>query len=175
MDGYNDGLKKVLCPACGYENLSSNTVCLQCGQSFEQAASEEAVAPWHEPNENPYYPNAEATVEGTPPVYSLRDYPGAQSPLDQAESSPVLAIASLVCGIVAIVCCCLMPVAGLAGAITGIIAITQQQKGKGMAIAGVVLSIAAIVIYVAIIIIAVIYINTVGVENFDYQNTQPFV
>ncbi|MDR1689910.1 MAG: DUF4190 domain-containing protein [Clostridiales bacterium] len=76
------------------------------------------------------------------------------------------AIASLVLGIVSIVICCIpaVPVlASIAGLITGIVSLNKREGGKGMAIAGIILSGIGLLIG---IVISIYYI-LVGVELFN--------
>jgi hypothetical protein len=167
MDGMNDNVKVVLCHVCGYENKASNSFCLQCGEMIEQVAPEEPPqTTGYEASENPYnpyYPEANQAGGGeAPQVYSLRDYANvAEQPIPApVAGNSGLAIASMVCGIVSMVCCCLMPFTSIASLVCGIIALVTKQNGKGMAIAGVVLAAAAMVIYTALFIIYVLYVDS---------------
>lgn len=71
---------------------------------------------------------------------------GGPSP---SQGGSGLAIASMVLGILALICSCYWPasmILSIIGLILGIISIKKGNSGKGMAIAGVVLSIVAIVL-----------------------------
>jgi Na+/H+ antiporter NhaD/arsenite permease-like protein len=80
-------------------------------------------------------------------------------PPPQPEGSPVLAIISLVCGIVGIItsCCCGLlglPIP-LAALICGGIALAQpNSQGKGMAIGGVILGVLGFVVAIVMVVIA---------------------
>jgi hypothetical protein len=167
MDNYDE--EKVFCPICNYENQAGTAFCMNCGEKIEQP-----VAPWQEVAENPYYPSDEGNAnQVTPPVYSLRGYANATEPSAPAPSGGSgLAVASLVCGIVSIVCCCVAPLTSIGGLVTGIITLVQKKKGKGMAVAGVVLSAAAFVIYLILAIIYFVFIfNSVDVDSIYNQYT----
>lgn len=60
-------------------------------------------------------------------------------------------IASMVCGIVALVLCCVgwisIPV-GIVGLVLGCVAVAKKYAGHGMAVAGIVCSVIALVLYV---------------------------
>lgn len=75
------------------------------------------------------------------------------------QESKGLAIASMVLGIVSLVVGCCASYLGIptaiAGLITGIISLVQKKGGKGMAIAGVIMSAIAIVFIVIVIILMV--------------------
>lgn len=92
----------------------------------------------------PYSPAA--PTYGTPPP--------PPPPVNEPETTNGFAIASLICGIVA-------PCgAGLLAVVFGIVALVQmrqrRQKGKGMAIAGLVLTGAWLLVFAAIIVISII-------------------
>lgn len=99
--------------------------------------------------------------------------PGYMPP-PQPQGSPVLAIISLVCGIVGIIttCCCGLfglPIP-LAAIICGGIALAQpNSQGKGMAIAGVVLGV--ICFLLAIVLFVVALSNPEFIQQF--QQMQP--
>lgn len=82
-------------------------------------------------------------------------YPGPQGPIGPARTNP-LAIASLCCGIGQIV---LGLLAGIPALILGIIALgqirTRGERGRGMAIAGIVLSSIGIALFILVVIVVV--------------------
>lgn len=80
--------------------------------------------------------------------------PQMQDPMQPQQESIGMAIASLVLGIVSIVTCCWWQVSivvGIVGLVLGILHNKKQTTGKGMAIAGIVLSIVGLSISVIII------------------------
>lgn len=146
----------------------------------EQAGYERADAevvsstPWYnEGNANPYQntgssQQAQPTYNQTPPTYNQAPYgPGVNQP---SSSNNGLAIASLVCGIVAIAltCCYIGIVSAVAGLITGIISLAKKQGGTGMAIAGVILS--GLSFIICVIMIFVLLAFTDSGFGYDYFN-----
>lgn len=67
----------------------------------------------------------------------------------QPQKGPGFGIASMVCGIVALVLSCCIPwvpvILGLVGLVLGAVGLRGNRRGKGMAIAGLVTSIIALV------------------------------
>jgi hypothetical protein len=183
MSDITDNVKKLFCPACGSENKTGNTFCMNCGERlqplteekevhsevtnpYEPAVSEPEVSepaqevtpsappntqqstppradaevvsstPWYAEgnNQNPY--NNTGSTYSPPPTYG----PGNNTINQPAQGSQGLAIASLVCGILSIICCWIGFLISFGGLITGIMAITKKENGRGMAIAGTVMS-----------------------------------
>ena len=67
------------------------------------------------------------------------------------------AIASLVCGILSLLCCCLdlfSPILAIAAIVLGVITLCFKYDGKGMAIAGIATGGVALVFRIIILIIA---------------------
>ena len=90
-----------------------------------------------------------------------------QMPMNQNNNSMGLSVASMVLGICSLVFMCFIPYLPIITSIVGIVlaalALKNKQAGKGMAIAGLVLSIIALVIYiVCIIIVLVVGTATLG-------------
>lgn len=91
-------------------------------------------------------------------------YDSGQSQYYSAESTPVkegggnigFAIASLVCGILSLLCCCLdlfSPILAIAAIVLGVITLCFKYDGKGMAIAGIATGGVALVFRIIILII----------------------
>jgi hypothetical protein len=160
----------------------------------KETAETPATPPWHEPSENPYanaaavaaapvapaganpYSSNEpsqsvanaggaAGTYSAPPSYQRTA--GSANATQRSGEPKGLAIASLVCGIASLVCCCLNIPIAIGGLITGIVVLTKKKNGRGMAIAGVVLSAVALLIY-AIMYIAVFYF--MSVNSLDYTD-----
>lgn len=97
--------------------------------------------------QNQYYETSESVYQEQPTVVVN------QAPKDGSG----MAITSLVLGIISFIllCCggCFSVVGGVVGLVFGIISLAQKQNGKGMAIAGVVLSGLSIVCGIIIFII----------------------
>ncbi|NMA80272.1 MAG: DUF4190 domain-containing protein [Clostridiales bacterium] len=80
-----------------------------------------------------------------------------QNPIEPQQGSNGMAIASMVLGIISVITCCwwqLSVVVGIVGLVLGILHNKKQTTGRGMAIAGIVLSIVGIAIAVITLILA---------------------
>jgi hypothetical protein len=110
------------------------------------------------------------TVNDIPELAALPGRPAAPAPVlqqtyvqaGQAPKTNLLAIISLVCGIISFAaCCCYGLPFNLAGIVCAIIALNQikndplNQQGKGLAIAGLIVSIASIVLMICLLIAGV--------------------
>ena len=72
------------------------------------------------------------------------------------NGSPGFGIASLVLGILSLICCCFWPVSltcGIVAIILGIVAVYNKYDGKGMAIAGIVLGAISIVFMILLLVL----------------------
>lgn len=81
----------------------------------------------------------------------------APSPDKEGNGNIGFAIASLICGILSILCCCfvwLALVLGIAGIVLGVISLTQKYDGKGMAIAGIITGGVGLLLFLAVLLIA---------------------
>jgi hypothetical protein len=101
------------------------------------------------------------------PDYQYQQY--QQYPNTAQKPSTGMAIASMILGIASVVTSCLwflsIP-AGIVGLVLGIICLKNKQDGKGMAIAGLILSGVGIVAALIVIISAIAFVNDVG-NNWD--------
>lgn len=120
----------AFCPVCGTANpvAGAKVHCGSCGTSFDAPSAGAGAAP---------APVAEAPRPLPETSAPARPVPAATS--RGSGETNVLAIVSLVAGIL-----CCVPFASLAAVITGIISLNQlkqnpAQKGKEMAIAGLIL------------------------------------
>lgn len=133
--------EKVFCTACGAENEKGGKFCVNCGNQLDlpvmgesqettvenTVAEEQSHATYSQQADTYYYSEPQQTKTG--------GYQG-------------VAIASLVCGILAVLCCplaccgCCFRVLewllAIAAIVTGIITLVKAFAGKGMAIAGIV-------------------------------------
>lgn len=78
-----------------------------------------------------------------------------QPPREQENQG--FAIASMVLGIISLVCCCLgwiSAIMAILSIIFGVITLVKKKPGKGMAIAGIICSSFAIVIYIVLVVIS---------------------
>lgn len=162
--------EKTFCTMCGAENEKGAKFCVSCGNKLEMPAEEAvkevvAEAPTTEQGMNvdaEVQTDAVSTTEGEATVEPTATYSQPTTTYSQpattyyyAEPEPTkaggyqgFAIASLICGIVALICCplaccgcCfkvfewLLVIAAIA---LGIVTIVKAYAGKGMAIVGIV-------------------------------------
>ncbi len=81
--------------------------------------------------------------------------PNISDVTSQANGNGGFAIASMVCGILSIVCCCLTwlgLVLAIAAVVLGIIALNGKYDGKGMAIAGIITGGIGIILWLIVVI-----------------------
>lgn len=156
---------KVFCPNCGTENEGtpgSRVTCRACTASFEvpfeggaQPAPQQPAQPSFggrpvqtfggPATPQPMQHQPPAVVQPPPNVWTPNQ-PGSFSapPVATGGQTNTLAIVSLVSGIVG--CLCIPALGSLAGVITGFMALSQinasggAQKGREMAIGGIVMS-----------------------------------
>ena len=110
----------------------------------------------------------------TQPTPDNQAAPNSQ-PYDQAEPIPEpvpeskgMSIASLILGIVSIVCCCFFTsgLTGLIGIILGAIGMKKAPSAKGMAIAGIIMSAVGIVLFIVYIIL--VLAGAISVDDYYY-------
>ncbi|MDR0220928.1 MAG: DUF4190 domain-containing protein [Lachnospiraceae bacterium] len=135
-----------------YSNSETNVGSSSMGTPYDAQANNNYTTP-------PSYQRADG--QPRPPVTANTMGGGAPG------ESKVLAIVSLVCGIASLVCCCVSFFVAVAGLITGIIVLTKNKNGRGMAIAGVVLSAVSLLIYTVILIVYVVLIQQNGLDYTD--------
>lgn len=153
-------MNMIYCAECGAQNEEGAKYCEVCGapmeentetaESSEAVSAERDVAPAAESNgyDAPAQGYAASGRQQYRPAGSLPPKYGGRNGGGQTG----LAIASLICGIVSILCCCccinLIPAA--AAIVCGIITLVQHRDGKGMAITGLVLGAIALLLYVVL-------------------------
>lgn len=180
----------MLCNKCNYNNPDNAKFCRECGSPLisEQPAAPEAQ-PVAEPADQviqntPISANESAEAQNTngfagAPVNTPEAQPAAPviphaeaydpnnvapSPLAQQEPGKGFAIASLICGILAIVCC-----GGMIQAVLAIVfAFVAKSKGYkgGLATAGIITAIVGIVLGIGTIIFSVI---TAAIQEANYH------
>ncbi len=151
---------KTYCTQCGAENSAGAKFCSSCGNKLEQPVSnmdEESLSSpdgvFSGESQTPFCEKVTDVQEDQPaPIpggyqYENRSSASAQpnyyssdTGVKQGGGNIGFAIASLVCGIMSILCCCLTlfsGVLGLAAIVLGIITLSFKYDGKGMAIAGI--------------------------------------
>lgn len=144
----------MICKNCGDEIKEGVKFCPSCGNKVEPATENNespAKAAEPSPDEGPAVETLKAEdVEEIKPEHSFTGSAGettthyesaADNMTDQGNGLKGLSIASMICGIVAIVCCCLgwfSLIVAIAAVVLGIISIVKDAEGKGMAIAGII-------------------------------------
>lgn len=90
----------------------------------------------------------------------------------ELQNKTGLAIASLVLGIISILCCCfgLGWIFGIIGLALGIVSLVQKKGGKGMAIGGIVTGALSLLGTIILVIYVVVIINTIGVHFDEFGN-----
>lgn len=136
----------MICTKCGHNNVAEARFCEECGSPLGGAA----------PQQPSYTPPQ--------PSYGMpqQNFGGMQPP--RPQGSPGFGIASMVCGIVALVTACCIPwvpiILALVGVVLGGVGIRGNRRGKGMAIAGLVTSI------IALVPAALIVMGAIGTASF---------
>lgn len=114
-----------------------------------------------------------------PVDYSAYQYQDYQGKTDDGQGTYGMAVASLVLGICSLVfCCCLYGVSGILailGLIFGIIALNRcskspTQRGKGMALAGVILCACGILLAIAVIVSIVFASADPSIWHYNINN-----
>jgi len=126
---------KIYCPHCGQVNDYKSTFCSNCGANIQN------VQPKSVPTQTQIY---------TPPPQHTTTYVVSQPPPPQSNGA---AVASLVTGLIGFILQFIpfvnivSPVLLIIAFITGIIGLTKPT-GKGMAIAGLILSLIDVIIFI---------------------------
>lgn len=154
----------INCTQCGYENDETSKFCRSCGakldpyvqQTEEQSAQEKGAFSGAEvKTAEPISPEEMKNDYGTGSFQNnsmdsgYHDYYGEQAPQyyyseEQSKTGGGnigYAIASLICGILSMICCCLPLFGGVlavAAIVLGCITLCSKFDGKGMAIAGII-------------------------------------
>lgn len=140
--------QKVFCSNCGKENEPGAKFCVFCGSQVidsavqqEEPIAEAVTEPAEAGVANDTYSQPVATATAQPQQYYSTES------LKEDNGYKGVAIASLICGIVALLCCpisCVSCCGGfnilvaIAAVVLGIIALVKKFTGKGLAIAGIV-------------------------------------
>lgn len=145
------------CNSCGAQMNDNDRFCMSCGadQRIENAApAAEPVTPVAEPVQQTYEAPVQQTYEAPAQSYS---YDASSSSIPGEDPAHGLAVASLVLGIIGLLCCTPCSLVGL------ILAIVAKSKGSksGMATAGIVLGAIGIAFSVILLIL-----NALGYASF---------
>lgn len=175
----------IYCTQCGNENDENSKFCRNCGAKLQAEAavpSSEAQPPAYEKitdaeeqkpapilsseeikvnsyngSESQSYSNSSNT--GSNPYYDVQSpqyYNSSENETKQGGGNIGFSIASLVCGILSIICCCFTlfsAVLAIAAIVIGIITLCFKYDGKGMAIAGIITGGIGFLIVIAMFVI----------------------
>lgn len=194
--------KIIYCTHCGKENDGSSKFCSNCGTKLESAlsqsdeqpvqtegvfsgeetkpvyekitdAEEEKPTPIPQSEEKQSYDNADQfrsnSYYETPPT---QYYSTEQNESKQGGGNIGFAIASLVCGILSLLCFCLTlfsAMLAIAAIVLGIITLCFKYDGKGMAIAGIITGGIGMVVVVFSLIVSVSASYKDLVEELMYE------
>lgn len=141
-----------MCAQCGSSNGAEAKFCANCGARLETAEAAQPAA-----ENNVYAQELPDEAEGAAPIQEeiKIDYDNNEGSFSSVSYGTVqaeprtedkggcigLSIASLVCGILSLICCCLTWfsfVLTIAAIVCGIITLVKNYDGKGMAIAGII-------------------------------------
>lgn len=134
-------------------------------------------------NGSPYGGDCFNPETQNPSSASFQRQSGGYAPFGEpvGQNSSGLAIASFVLGLISAIfafltgCCCggffALPLA-LIGGILGAVSLAKRENGRGMAIAGVILSAIAVILS---IIFLVFWLAVVGVDGYFYNSSSPYM
>lgn len=161
-----------LCTNCGAEIADESKFCSNCGMKMEETAdavtsSGEIDIKYEDTLENSYYdtPSQELDIHyEEEEVYGGKEIFVVPQPQFYQENivneggagNVGFAIASMVCGILSLVCCCLTWLSlllGIAGIALGVISLKGKFDGRGMAIAGVVCGGIGVAVWVILLLL----------------------
>ena len=160
----------IKCTHCGNENDEMAKFCGNCGAELQSSA----VQKQDEMKSNSYSGSETQSNNGngnayTNPYYDAQSpqyYSSNQNELKQEGGKNGFSIASMVCGILSITCCCTTGIFGLILAVAaialGIIALYNKYDGKGMAIAGIITGGIGFLIAGVVIIIGISFADASG-------------
>lgn len=168
------------CMNCGNEIEDGTKFCMNCGAKVDDA--EEQVTETPVANDDPFNMGPVPTPQDAPqPNFSQNEYYDAQNADGNVnvvnKPSMGLAIASMICGILSILCCCFSYfgiVLAIAALVMGIISVAQHKGGKGMAVAGIVCGAIGLIFSVTITIFAQIGSNSFT-EDRAYEFMEEFL
>lgn len=160
----------IYCPQCGSANPSTFKFCSNCGVKLEQPhvfldeqqPDDPTPVQQNETADEPVYEKADAEIvsEGKVPLTQDElniNYGAVERGNDSSGGNSGFAIASMICGIVSVLCCCLTWVSlvlGVGAVVLGIIALKNKYDGKGMAIAGIITGGIGIFIWLIVILVS---------------------
>ena len=151
----------MFCPNCGTQNADGVSFCANCGANLMPAAPAAAPAPQYQPQPAPQYqPQSQPVPSPTPVLVS------------QSPKKNVLCIVGFIASLVSI------PLVGTTAIISLILCIIglasaskKNEKGKGQAIAGLIISIVLIIIWIIALLIGVADYNKARRRYSEYTRS----
>lgn len=136
----------------------------------ERAEEQAGSGEYHSSEANSYGTYSDMSLNGNPNMNFAGQQNMGNYQQQRNEGTDVLAVISLVMGILSLVCCCMGfgILFGIAGIILGGISISSRG-GKGVAIGGLVTSIIGTV-FSLIVIIYVVFVYSTVVSNPDFKD-----
>lgn len=151
----------MTCKVCGATVADDAKFCDNCGNKIEETVNEVNTETVEEESyKEPERVEAEVVSEGSAQTNNTTNEDVApQNNADNSEKGPQgYSIASLVCGILGLFCCCcgwIGLIVSIAGVVLGVIALNKNCEGRGMAIAGIVCGgLGALVALIGVIVAA---------------------
>jgi thiol:disulfide interchange protein len=125
--------------------------------------------------QQPDYTNQYSQPQQYNAPYYNQQYPNYNFP---AERPKAFAITSLVMGLCSMFISCCIPIltlfTSIAGLILGIVSIKRNEAGKGMAIAGIIISAVAIVFSIVMIFVWIAALTDSSDSSYYYYNYYPY-
>ncbi len=113
-------------------------------------------------------PNTSTSQNNT---YYYQGQAPMQANAPEARTSEGLAIASLICGILSIVCCCCNLLGLMLGIAAIVCAVLAQRRGSsGMAVAGLVCGIIGCLLSMAVLIMVIVLSFDGGVSGYEIRD-----
>lgn len=172
------------CPQCGQEITTDAKFCISCGAKLETEPVTPIIA--EVVNETPRdageikinYQPVDTTYTETQNTTFSQQAPTPATPVYQAQ--PVkqgngmigISIASMVCGIISIVCCCawyFSIILAIAAIVLGVVSIVNKYEGRGMAIAGIATAGVMLVMFVIVILLAGADVFSEVIDSIKYD------
>lgn len=161
--------KSKVCKQCGGELEADAKLCSHCGMMIPPDITEKATVEAEEVASTPWYEENNQNNSTYNNTYHNNDTP-AYDVNKKKNNMEGTSIASLVCGILSLLCCC-VPYFGIilsiAAIVLGIISIKNGYAGKNLAIAGICCGAVSIVIRLLLMVLG----GIVGLAEYLDYNT----
>lgn len=157
------------CSKCGASVAESNKFCTMCGclienievanETVNETTSKQENVEMNQMPLNNMTQNQQMPNNGSNPYNGYNQYgPAPMNNVNQGPKTNGLAIGGFICSLVGMLCC-FIPMIGIVGLVLSIVGLnkikTTGEKGKGLAIAGIVLGAIAVALYVILLIIGI--------------------